>query len=95
MNEFDIGYMIKPNLHVNNAFRDQVEKYVNITFGALTQTWIKTTLSKNNTSVLALLMAHDTRRINPEEAFRVTSCVIYTIIDNYVCIDYLACQLKN
>ena len=23
------------------------------------------------------------------------SCVIYTIIKNYVCIDYLACQLKQ
>ena len=25
INEFDIGYIINPSLHVNKAFRDQVE----------------------------------------------------------------------
>ena len=31
-NEFDIGYMINPGLHVNKAFRYQVEKCMNTIF---------------------------------------------------------------
>ena len=40
-------------------------------------------------------MFHDTRVKNPNKYLRLLSCVIYTIIDNYVCIDYLACQPKQ
>ena len=42
INEFEIGYMINPNLHVNKTFRYQVEKCMNTTFGAITQPFIKT-----------------------------------------------------
>ena len=59
MNKFEIGYMNNPGLYVNKAFRDQVGKYMNITFGELTHYFIKGTLSKNNTSVLALMMFHE------------------------------------
>ena len=27
--------------------------------------------------------------------YKVLSCVIYTLIDNYVCIDYLSCKSKT
>ena len=50
INYFDIVCIINPNLHVNKAFRDQVEKYMDTTFGALTQPFIKTTSSKHNTT---------------------------------------------
>ena len=32
---------------------------------------------------------------NPKESFKVLSCVIYTIISNYVCIDYLGSESKK
>ena len=60
------------------------------TFGVITQHFIKSTLANNNTSVLALIMFYETRA--DKKYYRVLSCVIYTIIKNYVCIDYLACQ---
>ena len=41
INELGIGYLINPNLHVNKAFRYQVEKCMNTTFCALTQDFIK------------------------------------------------------
>ena len=44
--------------------------------------------------MLALLMFYGTRN-NPKKNFRVLSCVIYTIIRNYVCIDYLDCEAKK
>ena len=40
-------------------------------------------------------MFYEKRGENPKKYFRVLSCVIYTIIENYVCIDYLACQSKT
>ena len=40
-------------------------------------------------------MFHDTKGLKPKKYFRVLSCFIYTIIDNYVYIDYLDCQSKQ
>ena len=36
-----------------------------------------------------------TRKKNPKKIFIVLSCVIYTIINNYVCIDYLGSERKK
>ena len=87
--------MINPGFNVNKSFREQAETCMLTTFGSITQPFIKDTLSKKNTSVLELIMFYDTRADNPKKSFRVLSCVIYTIIKNYVCIDYLACQTKK
>ena len=62
------------------------------TFGEITQPFIKATLTKKNTSVLSLIIFYETRADNPKKYFIVLVCVIYTIIKNYVYIDYLACQ---
>ena len=67
---------------------------MNNTFGSITQPFNKNKISKNNTSVIELLMFHDTRVIKPKKNFRFLSCFIYTLIDNYVCICYLDCQSK-
>ena len=72
-----------------------MEKCINTTFGEITQPFIKATLSKKNTSVLALIMFYETRGDNPKKYFRVLSCVVYKIIKNYVYIDYLACLPKK
>ena len=37
-------------------------------------------------------MFHETGVYNPKKDYRVLSCIIYTIIKNYVCIDYLSCK---
>ena len=68
---------------------------MNTTFGEITQPFIKSTLANNNTIVLALIIFYEAIADNPKKAFRVLSCVIYTIIKHYVCIDYLACQYKK
>ena len=67
---------------------------MNDKFGELTQPVIKTKLYKN-TSVVALIMFHETRGEKPKKYFMVLICVIYNIIKNYVCIDYLAFQSKD
>ena len=80
--------MINKGLHVNKSLRDQVKTFMNTTFGEITQPFIKATSSKNNTSVLSLIMFRETRADNTKKYFRVLSCVIYTIIKNYVYIDF-------
>ena len=40
-------------------------------------------------------MIYETRNKNVMKYFRLLICVIYTIIDNYVYIDYLDCQPKK
>ena len=66
-------------------------KCIKTTFGAITKPHIRTTLAKKKTRVLALLMFYETSQ-TPKKAFKVLSCVIYKIISNYVCIDYLDCE---
>ena len=90
INEFSIGYMINPTLSINKSFKEKVTKCVNSTFFEITQQHISKILFKK-TRVLALLMFYETRK-NPNDFFKVLSCVIYEIISNYVCIDYLACE---
>ena len=89
INESKIGYMINPKF----AFREKVDKCMSSTFGPITQPHIRATLAKSKTRVLALLMFYETIN-NPKSFSKVLSCFIYTIIRNYVCIDYLACE-KN
>ena len=41
------------------------------------------------------MIFYETRADNPKKAFRSLSCVIYTIINDYFCIDYLDVQSKT
>ena len=52
-------------------------------------------MKNNNTCVLALVMFYETKQDNSTKYFRVLSCVVYTIIENYVSIYLPACQLKT
>ena len=45
--------------------------------------------------MLALVIFYESGEINPRKMFKVLSCVIYTIIDKYFCIDYLGTEKKK
>ena len=77
---------------MNKESREQVDKFMITTFGTIKKPYIRATLSKKKTRALELLMFYETRPYNPKKAFKTLSCVIYTIIKNYVCIDYITCQ---
>ena len=95
IHEFTIRYIINTGLNTNKTFKEQVEKCMYTTFGEIKQPFIKTTLSKNNTHVFTFIMFYETRGDNPRKAFRVLSYIVYGIIENYVCINYLDCLLKK
>ena len=52
--------MINLKFNINKAFREQLHKCMNNTFGPITQPYIKATLAKNNRIMLALLMFYET-----------------------------------
>ena len=83
--------MINPKLNINKPFREQVDNFINNKFVPTTQPFIRSTIAKNKTRVLPLLIFYETR-INHKNVFKVLSCVIYTIINSYVCINYQPCE---
>ena len=74
---------------MNKAFKDQVKTCLSNTFGADTNRHINKTLMNRYTRVIALVVFYELGTFNPRKMFKVLSCVIYIIIDRYVCIDYL------
>ena len=50
---------------------------------------------KKNTCVTALIIIYEINREIPKKWHRVLSFIVYYPIDNYVCIDYILCQLKK
>ena len=95
INEFSIGYMMNLNLIMNKDFREQVKVCMRTTFSTSTMTHISKILLNPNTRVLELVMFFDNGKIYTKKMFRVLSCVIYTIIRYYVCIDYLGSEKKK
>ena len=95
INQFEIVYMINPSLHVKKVFIKQVEKCLNATFHETTMENIRDFLKNKNTCVITLIMFYGDNGVKPKQMYRVLSCVLYSIIDNYFCIDYLLCQSKS
>ena len=95
INEFSFAYMLNPKLNKNKAFNYQVKTCLNNTFGADTNKHINRTLMNRDTRVLALVVFYEQGNFNPGKMFRVLICVIYTIIDRYVCINYLGTETNK
>ena len=87
--------MINTSLHIKNVLRTQVQKFLGCYFSTKTMKTIRDFMLKNNTSVMALITIYETVGISIRKVYRVLSCVVYTIIDNYGCIEYLSCQSKK
>ena len=52
-------------------------------------------MRKNDTWVIALVMFYETKTKNPTKVYRVLSCVLYSVIENYVCIEYICFHSKT
>ena len=94
INEFSFGYMFNPTLYTNKVFRELVKACFKNTFGTDINKHINKKLQKN-TRVLALVVFYELGNTTPMKMFKVLSFVIYTIIDRYVCIDYLGTDIKK
>ena len=60
VNQFAIGYMINPSLHINKMFKTKVKKCLGCYFSTETTQTIKNCFMKKNTSVMALLLIYET-----------------------------------
>ena len=81
--------MINPSLKFNNAFMIKVEKCLGDYFSIGAIKTIKNCLMKKNTSIMALILIYENIREIPKQLYSVLSRVFNTLIENYVCIDYL------
>ena len=87
--------MINPSINCNKLFREQVEKFLGVSFQENVMETIIYCLGKKNKCIIALIMFYGGNGLEPKKVYRVLSCVIYSLIDNYVCIDYLSYQPKT
>ena len=61
-------------------------------FSNLTMKTIKHCLMKKNKSIMALIMIYENNVKDTKTVYIVISCVVYTLIENYICMDYLSFQ---
>ena len=81
--------MLKPELKINKAFKEQVESNLEKTFSSTTMRHIIKVLRKDSTCVISLMMLYENRK---NVIFMLLSSVVYCIIYNYVCVGYLILQ---
>ena len=86
--------MVNPTLNINTVFRENVDKCFKYTFNSSTMSGMINVMKKK-TCVIAPVIFYESRETNPMKVFRVLSCVLYYVIENYVCIEYLCCQFKT
>ena len=85
-NQFHVGYMTLSLLKKHITHRYQVIKMFQSELKLVIVQCIKNELSKRNISVISLIMFYENRKIL---MYKVIGAVIYTIIDDYIFIDYL------
>ena len=52
-------------------------------------------MRKKNTCVMPLIMIYENNGEKLKKVYTVLSCVVYSLIYNYICIDYLSYQSKT
>ena len=95
INQFAICYSINPSLNCSKVFIVQVEKCLSVSFHSGTMETNRYCLKENNKCVMALIIVYENNGIKPKKVYRELSCVVYSLVDNYVCIDYLLFQSKT
>ena len=65
INQFEIGFITNPTLHVNKVFRDQYRKFLKYKYHQSIMKRLKNVLRKKYTCVIALVMFYETK--NPQQ----------------------------
>ena len=86
--QFQVGYMLNPELKSNKAFKEQVDTNTEKSFSGAAIMPFRNVLQKGNTRVLSLLIFYENRT---NIIFKVLISVKYCIMDNYLFSNYLCC----
>ena len=86
--------MVNHTLDFNKVFREQVKECLKYIFNTSNIYGIRNVMKKN-TCVIALVTFYDNRTTYPMKVFTRLSFALYSVIENYICIDYLYCQYKT
>ena len=94
IHQFSIGCIINSSLHINRIFREPVQTFLDFSLSTKTMKNIRDCLMENNTSVIVLIILYENSGKYIRKLYIVFSCVVYNLIYNYVCIEYLFFQSK-
>ena len=67
MNQFEIGYMINPPLHINMVFREKFEKCLRDTYHENTMETIRNVIKNKDTCVIALMIFYESKGNKPKK----------------------------
>ena len=81
--------MSNPGLNINKACIEQVESNISLNFDLKTMIPIGRELRKENTHVISLVIFFENRK---NKMFNFLISVVYCIMYNYACADYLCFQ---
>ena len=81
--------MVNPELNINKAFKEQVESNMTNSFSGKTIMTARKGFKKGNTCIISIIMFYDD--IN-NMIFKVSSSIVYCIMENYACVDYIFCM---
>ena len=56
---------------------------------------IRDVMKNRDTCIIALIMFYNNKGKKPKSLYRVLICVLYSLVENYVCVYYLFCQSKT
>ena len=86
VHQLHLGHVTHPFLKKHRTNRDQVIIIFQSSFKLVTLKCIKNELSKNNVLVISLMIFYENRT---KVMYKVIGSVIYTIIHECICLDYL------
>ena len=95
MNQFTIGYMITLHFKLIGCSYNKLKKWSRATFYENIMENIRDVIKNKDTCVIAIIMFYESKGRNPIQVYMVLSCVLYSLIKNYVCIDYIYFQSKK
>ena len=84
--------MVHPSPKKYMTHGEQVIKTFQLGFKLVTLKYVKNELSKNSLSILSLMISYENRK---KLMYKLIGEVIYTIIDEYICIDDLGLPQEN
>ena len=79
--QFQVGYMLNPELNINREFKEQVVINMTTSFSGATMLPVIKVVKKGNTCVILLLMFYENRK---NRKFNVFSSIFYRIMEIYI-----------
>ena len=89
--QFQIGNMLNPELYINKAFKEKVKMYLADSFNIVTMTPVVKVLKKGGKVFFTFDILWNRNNV----ILKVLTSIVYCIMENYECVDYLCFPKKT